>query len=187
VADARRRAAPELAADVEGRLSHLAMADARFEVAVEGDGPADQVTFWLGANRGEPLQPLARSASGGELARVMLALRLATSAGPPIMVFDEVDAGVGGAAATAVGAALAELGQRRQVLVVTHLAQVAAQADHQVAVHKHERDGRTRSDVTALDADARVVEVSRMLSGRPESVSARRHARELLDAGREGR
>jgi DNA repair protein RecN (Recombination protein N) len=187
VADARRRAAPELAADVEGRLSHLAMADARFEVQVEGDGPADQVTFWLGANRGEPLQPLARSASGGELARVMLALRLATSAGPPVMVFDEVDAGVGGAAATTVGAALAELGQRRQVLVVTHLAQVAAQADHQVAVHKHERDGRTRSDVTALDADGRVVEVSRMLSGRPESVSARRHARELLDAGREGR
>ena len=143
-------------------------------------------TFWLGANRGEPLQPLARSASGGELARAMLALRLAVSTGPPVMVFDEVDAGVGGAAAAAVGAALAELGRHRQVLVVTHLAQVAAQADHQIAVHKHERDGRTRSEVTSLDADARVVEVSRMLSGRPESVAARRHARELLEAGRAG-
>jgi DNA repair protein RecN (Recombination protein N) len=185
VADARRRAAPALAADVEGRLSHLAMADARFEVRVDGEGPADEVTFWLGANRGEPLQLLARSASGGELARAMLALRLATTAGPPVMVFDEVDAGVGGVAAKAVGAALAELGRHRQVLVVTHLAQVAAQADHQVAVRKGERDGRTRSDVSPLDADERVVEVSRMLSGRPESVSARRHARELLDAGRE--
>jgi DNA repair protein RecN (Recombination protein N) len=186
VADARRRAAPRLSADIEARLRHLAMADARFQVEVEGAGSADQVTFWLGANRGEPLQPLARSASGGELARAMLALRLAVSTGPPVMVFDEVDAGVGGAAAAAVGAALAELGRHRQVLVVTHLAQVAAQADHQIAVHKHERDGRTRSEVTSLDADARVVEVSRMLSGRPESVAARRHARELLEAGRAG-
>jgi DNA repair protein RecN (Recombination protein N) len=183
VAEARRRSAPELAADVAGRLGSLAMADARVAVEVDGAGPADQVSFWLGANPGEPLQPLARSASGGELARTMLALRLSLSSGPPVMVFDEVDAGVGGAAAAAVGAALAELGRARQVLVVTHLAQVAAQADHQIAVRKLERDGRTRSEVTVLDRDARVVEVSRMLSGRPESTAARRHARELLDAG----
>jgi len=97
------------------------------------------------------------------------------------MVFDEVDAGVGGTAATAVGAALADLGRQAQVLVVTHLAQVAAQADHHFEVRKSEQSGRTRSDVEGLDTDARVIELSRMLSGRPDSASARRHARELLD------
>jgi DNA repair protein RecN (Recombination protein N) len=134
----------------------------------------------LGANPGEPLQPLAKAASGGELARTMLAIRLAITGSAGLLVFDEVDAGVGGAAATAVGAALAALGSRGQVLVVTHLAQVAAQAAHQLAVHKVEEGGRTRSTVTVLDAQARVVELSRMLSGRPDSASARRHARELL-------
>jgi DNA repair protein RecN (Recombination protein N) len=97
------------------------------------------------------------------------------------MAFDEVDAGVGGAAATSVGSALAGLGRHAQVLVVTHLAQVAALADHQIEVRKSESDGRTRSEVVALDADGRVVEISRMLSGRPDSSSARRHARELLE------
>ncbi|HLH29040.1 MAG TPA: hypothetical protein VKW77_08990, partial [Acidimicrobiales bacterium] len=120
--------------------------------------------------------------------RFMLALKvvLAQAAPIPTLIFDEVDAGVGGEAAAAVGAALAELGRQRQVLVVTHLAQVAAQADHQVAVRKHERGGRTRSEVRALDADGRVLEVSRMLSGRPESAAARRHARELLESAEPG-
>ncbi|MBV8463602.1 MAG: DNA repair protein RecN [Acidimicrobiales bacterium] len=184
VARARRRAAPRLSEDVQARLQALALGQARFEVRVDGEGAADDVTFWLGPNPGEPLQPLARTASGGELARVMLALRLAISSAPPVMVFDEVDAGVGGAAALAVGSALAELGGERQVLVVTHLAQVAAQADQQIAVRKDERDGRTRAEVTALDGDARIAEVSRMLSGRPESTASRRHARDLLQAGR---
>ncbi len=144
------------------------MADARFEIQVEGDGPADQVTFRLGANRGEPAQPLARWHPAGSWPGPCWPCGWPLSRRPRLMVFDEVDAGVGGEAATAVGAALAELGRRRQVLVVTHLAQVAAQADHQIAVRKDERDGRTRSEVTALDADGRVVEVSRMLSGRPD-------------------
>ena len=157
------------------------MPSARFSVTVEGDGPADHVVFLLGANPGEPLQPLAKAASGGELARVMLAIRLAISEGAGVMVFDEVDAGVGGAAATAVGAALAGLGRHGQVLVVTHLAQVASQADHQIEVRKQERAGRTTSVVTLLDDEARVTELSRMLSGRPDSASARKHARELLD------
>jgi DNA repair protein RecN (Recombination protein N) len=181
VATARREAAPRLAATIESTLHGLAMPSARFEVSVEGDGPGDQVTFLLGANAGEPVQPLAKAASGGELARTMLAVRLAITDDPGVMAFDEVDAGVGGSAATAVGAALAGLGRSAQVLVVTHLAQVAAQADHQIAVRKAEQDGRTRSEVVLLDADDRVVEVSRMLSGRPDSESARRHARELLD------
>jgi DNA repair protein RecN (Recombination protein N) len=180
VAAARRSAAPSLAAEIQSTLRTLAMASARFEVAVEGEGPADQVGFLLGANPGEPLLPLAKVASGGELARTMLAVRLALTGAPGVLVFDEVDAGVGGSAATAVGAALAALGRRSQVLVVTHLPQVAAQADHQLAVLKTEQDGRTVSRVAELDSEARVVELSRMLSGSPDSETARTHARELL-------
>ena len=135
------------------------------------------MTFLLGANPGEPLQPLAKVASGGELARTMLAVRLALTDAPGVMVFDEVDAGVGGEAATAVGPPWPSSGDHAQVLVVTHLAQVAAQADHQIAVRKSEHAGRTRSEVAVLDDDGRVVELSRMLSGQPDSASARRHAR----------
>ena len=181
VASARREAAPRMAAQIQTTLQRLAMPSARFAVTVEGDGPADQVGFHLGANTGEPLQPLSKSASGGELARTMLAIRLAIADSQGVMVFDEVDAGVGGAAATSVGSALADLGHHAQVLVVTHLAQVAAQADRQVEVRKTERDGRTRTEVVGLDTDSRIVELSRMLSGSPGSASARRHARELLE------
>lgn len=181
VAAQRRRAAPRLAAAIEATLHTLAMPSARFSITVDGPGAAEQVTFQLGANPGEPLQPVAKAASGGELARTMLAIRLAISDAPGLMVFDEVDAGVGGAAATAVGTALAGLGAHAQVVVVTHLAQVAAQADHQFEVRKSERGGRTRSTVVALDAGGRVTELSRMLSGHPDSDSARAHARELLD------
>ncbi|HZM55789.1 MAG TPA: DNA repair protein RecN, partial [Acidimicrobiales bacterium] len=178
VARLRRQASPLLAAAIETTLHTLAMPSARFSIAVDGPGAADQVTFLLGANPGEPLQPVAKAASGGELARTMLAIRLAISDSPGLMVFDEVDAGVGGAAATAVGAALAGLGDHGQVVVVTHLAQVAAQADHQVEVRKSERGGRTRSTVVALDTEGRVTELSRMLSGHPDSSSAQLHARE---------
>jgi DNA repair protein RecN (Recombination protein N) len=181
VARLRRQAAPRLAAAIEATLHTLAMPSARFSIAVDGPGAADQVTFLLAANPGELLQPVAKAASGGELARTMLAIRLALSDSPGLMVFDEVDAGVGGAAATSVGAALAGLGDRGQVVVVTHLAQVAAQADHQVEVRKSERGGRTRSTVVTLDSEGRVTELSRMLSGHPDSSSARLHARELLD------
>ncbi len=186
VARARRRAAPRLASRIESSLHDLAMPSARFAVEVEGDGPAEQVAFLLGANRGEPLLPLAKAASGGELSRTMLAIRLAVADAPGVTVFDEVDAGVGGRAATAVGAALADLGRHGQVVVVTHLAQVAAQADRQLAVRKSEEGDRTRSEVTALDDDGRVVELSRMLSGQPDSESAQRHARELLEGLSQG-
>ena len=180
VAGLRRAAAPALAAEIQSTLRTLAMPSARFEVAVEGAGPGDQVSFLLGANPGEPLLPLTKVASGGELARTMLAVRLALTDAPGVLIFDEVDAGVGGSAATAVGAALAALGRRSQVLVVTHLAQVAAQADHQLAVRKTEQGGRTLSEVAELGAEERVVELSRMLSGSPDSETARTHARELL-------
>lgn len=181
VAAARRSAAPALAAEIETTIRQLAMGSARFDVTVGGEGAADQVAFLLGANPGEPLLPLSKVASGGELARTMLAVRLALTDAPGVLVFDEVDAGIGGEAATAVGAALASLGRRSQVLVVTHLPQVAAQADHHLLVQKTETGGRTRSQVTALDHDARVVELSRMLSGSPDSLAAHEHARELLD------
>jgi len=180
VARARRATAPLLASEIETTLHGLAMPSARFAIAVGGDGSGDEVTFELAANPGEPAQSLAKAASGGELSRTMLAVRLALTDAPGVLVFDEVDAGVGGRAATSVGTALAGLGHYAQVLVVTHLAQVAAQADHQVEVRKVESGGRTRSEVTVLDPGARVIEISRMLSGSPDSEAAHRHARELL-------
>ncbi len=186
VAAARREAAPQLAAAVQERLVALGMPAARVAVAVEGDDPADDVAFLFSANPGEPVRPLARIASGGELARAMLALRLVLTEGPPTMVFDEVDAGIGGEAAVAVGAALADLARARQVLVVTHLAQVAAAADAQVSVRKHEVDGRTRATAAPVVGEDRVVELSRMLSGSPASATAREHAEELLATSRRG-
>ncbi len=180
VGSARRRAAPQLARAVEERLRALAMPHARVEVTVAEPDPGDEVTFLLGANPGEAVLPLAKVASGGELARAMLALRLVLTEAPPTMVFDEVDAGVGGEAAQAVGNALAELSQRHQVLVVTHLAQVAACAHQQLGVHKEVTGSRTVARATVLEDEDRVVELARMLSGRPGSATARKHAEELL-------
>jgi len=175
----RRGAAPELARAAGERLQGLAMPGARFEIEVGGQA-GESVRFLLGANPGEPVQPLARVASGGELARAMLALRLVTLGGPSTMVFDEVDAGVGGAAALALGRALREVAEGRQVVVVTHLAQVAAAADRQITVHKTTRAGRTVTGASVLSATGRLVELSRMLSGHPDSAAARAHAEELL-------
>jgi DNA repair protein RecN (Recombination protein N) len=184
VAAARRKAAPRLARAVETQLQELAMPRAKVAVEVEGDGPGDEVAILLAANPGEPALPLAKAASGGELARTMLAAQLVLSAGPPTLIFDEVDAGIGGEAAIAVGRALAELAGRHQVIVVTHLAQVAAFADHQVAVTKREHGRRTIADATALDDAGRVRELARMLSGQPDSATAARHAEELLEQAR---
>jgi DNA repair protein RecN (Recombination protein N) len=180
VGAARRRGAPKLGRAVEKRLQTLAMAKARLEVTVGERDPGEDVSFLLGANPGEAVLPLAKVASGGELARAMLALRLVLTDAPPTIVFDEVDAGIGGEAALTVGRALAEVATRHQVLVVTHLAQVAASATEQFAVRKQEAGGRTVAVTVALDPDARVVELARMLSGQPESATARRHAQELL-------
>ena len=182
VGEARRRAAPRLAAAVEGRLRDLAMPQARVDVRVGERDPGDDVSFLLGANPGEPVLALTKVASGGELARTMLALRLVLTDAPPTMVFDEVDAGVGGVAAGAVGRALAEVAERHQVLVVTHLPQVAACAARQHGVHKEVAKGRTVARADSLEGDDRVEELARMLSGSPGSTTARRHARELLGA-----
>jgi DNA repair protein RecN (Recombination protein N) len=177
---ARTAAATKLAPAVEETLRRLAMAAAVLEVSVAGQR-GEQVELLLGANPGEPLLPLAKVASGGELARAMLALRLALTAAPPTLVFDEVDAGIGGAASVEVGRALAEIGARHQVLVVTHLAQVAAFADTQVAVSKHLQDGRTVTAAHPVEGDERVSELTRMLSGEPASAAGRLHAAELLE------
>jgi len=187
VAGERRAAAPKVAAEVQRHLRQLAMPRARFAIEVDGLAGED-VTWLLGANPGEPMLPLAKVASGGELARAMLAVRLVmgaertSSAGT--LVFDEVDAGVGGEAAMAVGLALADLARHHQVLVVTHLAQVAAFAEHHVVVRKEEAGGRTTAWATAVRGDERVVELARMMSGQPGSATARRHAEELLAGAR---
>ena len=199
VGRARREAAPRLGAAAQAHLRELALPAARLDVRV-GDDPGDEVAYLLAANPGEEPLPLTKVASGGELARTMLALRLVLddagsgvhggpkppamySRTPVTLVFDEVDAGIGGEAALAVGrrlAALAGIDGRRQVLVVTHLPQVAAFADHQLAVRKLERDGRAVAEASVVDGDERVAELSRMLSGHPRSAAARGHAEELL-------
>lgn len=181
----RRGGAANLAREVETHLRELAMPHARVEVSVGDDDPGDEVTFLLAANPGSPLLPLSRVASGGELARAMLALRLVVSEAPGTLVFDEVDAGIGGAAASAVGRKLASLATRHQVLVVTHLAQVAALADTHVVVRKEVGYDPSLGAVTvataaALDDAGRVDEVARMLSGDARAEAARRHAAELL-------
>ncbi|HEX8581197.1 MAG TPA: hypothetical protein VF640_02660, partial [Acidimicrobiales bacterium] len=189
VAAARRAAAGPLAEAVEAHLADLAMAGARVAVEVDGPDPADDVTFLLAANRGGSLLPLTKVASGGELARAMLALRLALGPGrasdgegPGTLVFDEVDAGIGGMAAIAVGRALAALAADRQVLVVTHLPQVAAFADDHLTVAKRDEGLVTVATAGRVQGDERVAELSRMLAGTPDSAATRGAAEELLAA-----
>jgi DNA repair protein RecN (Recombination protein N) len=180
---AREAVAPGLAEAVHAHLAELAMPKARLGITVEGTA-GDDVRILLAANPGGELLPLAKVASGGELARAMLALRLVLTAGPDTLVFDEVDAGIGGSAAVAVGRSLGALGASHQVLVVTHLPQVAAFADHHVVVTKRDDGDRTVSEAMTLSDKERVVELSRMLSG-SDSAAARTHAKELLaSAGR---
>jgi DNA repair protein RecN (Recombination protein N) len=176
----RTKAAATFGKLVGTRLADLAMPGARVEIRVGPDGTGDPIEAALGANIGEAVLPLAKVASGGELARAMLAIRLVAMGGPQTMVFDEVDAGVGGAAALALGSALHEVSRARQVLVVTHLAQVAAKADQQITVRKDEVLGRTLTSALPVRGEERVIELSRMLSGHPDSDVARAHARELL-------
>ena len=198
----RRKAAKTLAAAVTGELAGLAMAGAQLRVDIEdlaGGGPwgADTVEMLLVPHAGAPARPLGKGASGGELSRVMLAIEVALATAPesgarrpPTFVFDEVDAGVGGKAAIEVGRRLARLSRGSQVLVVTHLAQVAAFADTHLVVTKSTSGGIdtvTDSDVHPVTGTERVRELARMLSGQEESAAAREHAAELLDLSGVGR
>ena len=169
-----------LAAAVQARLVELALPKAQVSITVGDDDPGDDVSFLLALNPGLPAAALAKAASGGELARTMLALRLVVGAQVPTLVFDEVDAGVGGSAARSVGRALASLAESKQVLVVTHLPQVAAFADAQVALTKHDDDATTVMRAEVLGPEARVRELARMLSGLADSDTGHDHAEELL-------
>jgi DNA repair protein RecN (Recombination protein N) len=190
VSEGRRAAAGALADRVSEELAALAMPDARLvvEVADAEPGPTgrDRVAFLLRPHSGAEPRPLAKGASGGELSRVMLALEVVLAAGGqvPTFVFDEVDAGVGGAAAIEIGRRLAHLAESAQVIVVTHLAQVAAFASNHLVVVK-DGDGQvTASSVRRVDGDERAAEMARLLSGLPDSVSGLDHARELLELAR---
>lgn len=192
----RGKAAKDLSARVSAELKALAMADATLVITIEPAPQlmpygADEISFLLQPHSGAPARPLGKGASGGELSRVMLAIEVVLAAVDPVptFVFDEVDAGVGGRAAVEIGRRLAMLAQHVQVLVVTHLPQVAAFADQHITVTKTSvrgadggtATGFTSSDVRLLDGPERVKELARMLAGQEDSESAQAHAQELLD------
>jgi DNA repair protein RecN (Recombination protein N) len=144
---------------------------------------AENVVFKVSLNVGHEARPLARVASGGELSRVMLGLKtiLARLDGVPTLVFDEVDAGIGGRVGLQVGETMRRVAASHQVFAISHLPQIAARAHHHIVVSKSPRGGVTTADVSVVNGDARVVEIARMLGGDPESDVSRAHARELID------
>jgi DNA repair protein RecN (Recombination protein N) len=183
----RREAAQQLQAAVEAELQALAMPRARFEVHLAplgepGARGLERGEFLLSPNPGEEAKPLARIASGGELSRLMLALKRAAPEGEsiPTLVFDEVDAGIGGVAATAVGERLRAVARTSQVLCITHLPQVAAYADRHYRVEKVEEGGRTRTALVLLEGEERAREMARMLGGARVTERTLEHARELI-------
>ncbi|MCC6850663.1 MAG: DNA repair protein RecN [Deltaproteobacteria bacterium] len=201
---ARARHAPELGRRITDGIHELALGNARLELAVEPHRPtaatprrhvrndvalaatgAEQVTWMFAPNPGESARPLAKVASGGELSRIMLAIKAATAGATdvPTLLFDEVDAGIGGAVAETVGRKLAALAAGRQVICITHLPQIAACAEHHFAVRKQVTRGRTRSSAERLSDDERVDEIARMLAGVTVTKEARRHAAELRRLG----
>ena len=202
--DNRVRAATDISKSIEKELKSLSIPNARFQVGIETsedpqglniklDGKnqtlhfdnygVDQITFEFSANPGQPLRPISKVASGGEMSRIMLAIELvfSQSVAAKTMIFDEVDAGIGGAAAIEVGKRLQALAKHHQIVVVTHLPQVAAFADKHLKVEKSASGNVTTSSVTELDQKARVTEIARMMAGIEDSTSALEHARELLE------
>lgn len=168
-------------------LPTLGMPNAVLRIELEpieppGRSGAERVEFLASPNRGFDVRPLSRIASGGELSRFMLALKsvLATEDRVPLLIFDEIDAGVGGEAAVGVADQLRHVASHHQVLVITHLPQVAARGDRHVRIEKGESDGMTTTSLVRLEGEARVVEIARMLGGDPDSRLSRDHARELL-------
>ena len=189
----RRAGAVQFARDLEGLLGELAMARTRFEVRFNdrelapeawSDRGVDQAEFFVSPNPGEDLRPLARIVSGGELSRVMLALKTLAAEDAPgkTLIFDEVDAGIGGRVAEVVGARLRALGARFQVLCITHLPQIAARGATQFRIEKSVRGDRTVTSVERLDAEGRVDEVARMIGGTAITEPVRASARELLES-----
>jgi DNA repair protein RecN (Recombination protein N) len=202
--DNRVKASTDISKSIEKELKSLSIPNARFQVGIETsedpqglsiklDGKnqslhfdnygVDQITFEFSANPGQPLRPISKVASGGEMSRIMLAIELvfSQSVAAKTMIFDEVDAGIGGAAAIEVGKRLQALAKHHQIVVVTHLPQVAAFADKHLKVEKSASGNVTTSSVTELDQKARVTEIARMMAGIEDSTSALEHARELLE------
>jgi DNA repair protein RecN (Recombination protein N) len=186
---ARGKAAQALSAEITTAMQTLAMQGGQFAVALlpleEGNAHGlESVELQVSANPGSPLRSLAKVASGGELSRISLAIQVAASraASVPTLIFDEVDSGIGGRVAEIVGSLLKKLGQRHQVLCVTHLPQVAAQADHQWQVSKEAHGGKTLSSIQVLDAPRRIDEIARMLGGATITDTTRKHAAEMLGA-----
>lgn len=193
LSELRRAGADRLAAEVRSLLPQLGMPGGRFEVALRplaqtGAAGAENVEFRISLNEGFETRPLARVASGGELSRVMLALKtvLVRLDRVPSLVFDEIDAGIGGRVAHRIGERLHEVARSHQVFVITHLAQIAARADHHLRVEKEAADGRTATVVEALEGEERVREIARMLGGAPDRGAGLEHAREMLSGGVSG-
>lgn len=182
----RRKAAQTLSKEIAGKLRHLGMNSVVFTIAVEpheyGPNGGDQVEFLISANPGEPTRPIREIASGGELSRIMLSIKtvLAENDDVETMVFDEVDAGIGGSVANAVGEQIQQLSRKRQVIAITHLASIAARADSQFVVAKQVEQGRTYTRIAPVAGDARIHEIARMLSGDSESDISLEHAKKLL-------
>ena len=191
LSQARRRAAEALQTRVQEELRQLDMPKVRFQVEFapkEGawgldETGGDEVQFLMSANVGEALKPIQKVASGGELARIMLALKnvLAEDDGIDSLVFDEVDTGVSGRAAQKVAEKMAQVARKKQVLCVTHLPQIAAMADTHFSVEKGEQDGRTYTRVERLDRAGRIEELARLIGGAAVTPALRRSAEELLD------
>jgi DNA repair protein RecN (Recombination protein N) len=184
----RKDGAAKLATAVEARLPELGMAGGRFAIALRklpeiASSGAEEVEYRVALNVGHDDRPLAKVASGGELARVMLALKtiLAGLDHVPTLIFDEVDAGIGGAVGLMVGDAMRRVAERHQVFAITHLPQIASRAQHHVVVSKAAKGGITSADIEVLSGDERVRELARMLGGDAKSEVSRAHARELLD------
>ncbi|MGH9586969.1 MAG: DNA repair protein RecN, partial [Acidobacteriaceae bacterium] len=196
----RAAAAKKLEKLAEAQVNDLAM-KARIGIAVtaseDSDGWAahgwDTVEFRIATNAGEPMKPLDEIASGGEMSRVMLALKVTVEEGaahgkrrktavPRTLVFDEIDIGIGGRAAEAVGRKLKALSKAQQVLCVTHLPQIAAFADQHFVIEKHEKQGRTKTSIRLMDNDERTEEIARMLSGEKLTDTSRKHAAQMLKA-----
>jgi len=193
VSAARTKAAQRLGKDVSERMATLGMGGGRFEIALEpaGDGTphaegSERAEFMVTANPGQPLRPLRKVASGGELSRISLAIEVAMLGKDdvPTMVFDEVDTGIGGAVAEVVGQTLRSLGSRCQVLCVTHLPQVAAQGHQHLRVSKSSDGGSTASKIELLDETNRIEEIARMLGGVEITRTTRDHARQMLEGAR---
>lgn len=182
----RKDAAQRLASQTTAHMHELAMQGAQFHIQLSLAAPSahgvEQVQYQVAANAGTPLRAMSKVASGGELARISLALQMVTSqyAAVPTLIFDEVDSGIGGAVADVVGKALRALGQQKQVLAVTHLPQVAASGQHHWQVHKQSEGEHTVSRIVVLDETSRVDEVARMLGGETITTTTKQHAAEML-------